>query len=109
MIRGQAPSFSGNAPSTGPLGKGKLQQETATPSLKVCFPAGNVIYSQVEALERSLVVHTAAGPGEWGKGKWKYFSMGFLDSHCDGELARIKEMVLQGMMVQSILNVIYYI
>lgn len=107
MIRGQAPSFSWNAPSIGPLGKGKLQQETATPPLNLCFPAGNVIYSQVEALEGSLMVHTAAGPGEWEK-REKYFSMGFLDSHWDGELVRIKEMVLQGMMVQSVINVIYF-
>lgn len=58
------------------LGKWETAQERATPSLNMCFPAGNVIYSQVEAAEGSLMVHTAAGPGEWGKRETEIFLYG---------------------------------
>lgn len=52
------------------------------------------------------MVHTAAGPGEWGKRETEIFP---LDSHWDGGPVRIEKMVLQGMMVQSIINLIYFI
>ena len=89
---------------TGARGTG----DTVTPRLRLgvpCFPAGNAVPSRVEApRERSLTVHTPAGPqprtGQ-GKAREKCFPTSFLHSRCDGELERIKQVVPRGVRAQS--------
>lgn len=85
-------------PRTGSHGKGETATEDsnpiAAPQCGPCFPAGNVIFSGMEApRERSLTVHTPARPQPWpspGKASQKHFSMSFLYSHRGGELVRIE-------------------